>query len=71
MPKIDKHWHQKILYCEVLVLVTSIGASLVCIFEILMYCIPYGGKLWRVQTLAEWQGKHHWRNKFWRIDDKV
>ena len=32
--------------------------------------IPYGGKLWRVQTLAEWQGKHHWRNKLWRIDDK-
>ena len=34
------------------------------------YHIPYGGKLWRVQTLAEWQGKHHWRNKLWRIDDK-
>ena len=34
------------------------------------YRIPYGGKLWRVQTLAEWQGKHHWRNKLWRIDDK-
>ena len=32
--------------------------------------IPYGGKLWRVQTLVEWQGKHHWRNKLWRIDDK-
>ena len=32
--------------------------------------LPYGGKLWRVQTLAEWQGKHHWRNKLWRIDDK-
>ena len=32
--------------------------------------VPYGGKLWRVQTLAEWQGKHHWRNKLWRIDDK-
>ena len=32
--------------------------------------IPYGGKLWRVQTLAEWQGKHHWQNKLWRIDDK-
>ena len=35
-----------------------------------LYRIPYGGKLWRVQTLAEWQGKHHWRNKLWRIDDK-
>ena len=30
--------------------------------------IPYGGKLWRVQTLANWQGKLHWRNKLWRID---
>ena len=32
--------------------------------------LPYGGKLWRVQTLAKSQGKHHWRNKLWRIDDK-
>ena len=32
--------------------------------------IPYGGKLWRVQTLAKLQGKHHWRNKLWRIDDE-
>ena len=32
--------------------------------------VPYGGKLWRVQTLVEWQGKHHWRNKLWRIDHK-
>ena len=32
--------------------------------------ILYGGKLWRVQTLANWQGKLHWRNKLWRIDYK-
>ena len=32
--------------------------------------LPYGGKLWRVLTLAKWQGKHHWRNKLWRIDDE-
>ena len=32
--------------------------------------IPYGGKLWRVQTLANRQEKHHWRNKLWRIDDE-
>ena len=31
--------------------------------------ILYGGKLWRVQTLAKWQ-KNHWQNKLWRIDDK-
>ena len=30
----------------------------------------YGGKLWRVQILAKWQGKHHWRNKLWQIDDE-
>ena len=23
-----------------------------------------------MQTLAKWQGKHHWRNKLWRIDDE-
>ena len=34
-----------------------------------MWCnILYGGKLWRVQTLANWQGKLHWWNKLWRID---
>ena len=32
--------------------------------------IPYGEKLWRVQTLANWQGKLHWRNKIWQIDYK-
>ena len=32
--------------------------------------IPYRGKLWRVQILAKWQGKHNWRNKLCRIDDK-
>ena len=32
--------------------------------------IPYGGKLWRVQTLANWQEKLHWQNKIWRIDYK-
>ena len=32
--------------------------------------LPYGGKLWRVQILAKWQGKHHWWNKLWQIDDK-
>ena len=32
--------------------------------------LPYGGKLWRVQTLAKWQGKHHWQNKLWQIDDE-
>ena len=30
--------------------------------------LPYGGKLWRVQTLANWQGKLHWQNKLWQID---
>ena len=30
--------------------------------------IPYGGKLWRVKTLAKWQGQHHWRNKLWWIN---
>ena len=26
----------------------------------------FGGcKLW-----AKWQGKHHWQNKLWRIDDE-
>ena len=30
--------------------------------------VPYGGKLWRVQTLANWQEKLHWRNKLWQID---
>ena len=34
---------------------------------ICMY-IPYGGKLWRVQTLVNWQGKLHWQNKLWQID---
>ena len=29
-----------------------------------------GNFLWRVLTLAKWQGKHHWRNKLWRIDDE-
>ena len=33
----------------------------------------YVGTVWRetlgVQTLAKWQGKLHWRNKLWRIDD--
>ena len=23
-----------------------------------------------MQTLANWQGKHHWQNKLWRIDYK-
>ena len=23
---------------------------------------------WRVQTLANWQGKLYWRNQLWRID---
>ena len=23
-----------------------------------------------MQTLMKWQGKHHWWNKLWRIDDK-
>ena len=32
--------------------------------------IPYGGKLWRVQTLAKGLGKHYWRNKLWQIDDE-
>ena len=32
--------------------------------------VLYGGKLWRVQTLAKWQGKYHWQNKLWRIDDE-
>ena len=35
-----------------------------------MLTVPYGGKLCRVQTLAKWQGKHHWRNKLWQIDNK-
>ena len=35
--------------------------------HLLPFTIPYGGKLWRVQTLANWQGKLHWRNKLWRI----
>ena len=30
--------------------------------------LPYGGKLWRVQTLANWQEKLHWQNKLWQID---
>ena len=29
--------------------------------------LSYGGKLWRVQTLAKWQEKHHWQNK---LDDE-
>ena len=32
--------------------------------------ILYGGKLWRVQTLANWQEKLHWQNKLWQIDYK-
>ena len=32
--------------------------------------LVHGGKLWRVQNLAEWQGKHHWWNKLWRTDDE-
>ena len=23
-----------------------------------------------MQTLVKWQGKHHWQNKLWRIDNK-
>ena len=34
------------------------------------FTLPCGGKLWRVQTLVKWQGKHHWWNKLWRIDHK-
>ena len=33
-------------------------------------CLPYGGTIWRVQTLAKWQRKHHWQNKLWRIDNE-
>ena len=40
------------------------------ITEKLQMQLPYGGKLWRVQTLAKWQEKHHWQNKLWQIDDE-
>ena len=40
--------------------------SMIIWYKILLY----GGKLWRVQTLSEWQGKHHWWNELWWIDDK-
>ena len=32
--------------------------------------ILYGGKFWRVQTLAKWQEKHQWWNKLWWINDE-
>ena len=49
-------------YCELPLLIFYL--------HIEIFHIPYGGKLWRVLTLAKWQGKHHWRNKLWRIDDE-
>ena len=28
------------------------------------------GNFWRVKILAKRQGKHHWLNKLWQIDDE-
>ena len=43
---------------------------LVLLVLLVFLALPYGGKLWRVQTLANWQGKLHWQNKLWRLDYK-
>ena len=39
-------------------------------FVLSMCTITVWRELWRVQTLVKWQGKHHWQNKLWRIDDE-
>ena len=38
---------------------------------IIIVSIPYGGKLWRGENLANQAKYHCWQNKIWRIVSKA